>query len=223
MENHHRPLTAEEEVQRLLEADSTAQPQGEPGEYPTVHDPLHHRPDAQQAREQIERGRKITDEIAEHLHSSVEQEREPSHDRGEQLQAHAQAARHNVQGKARQVQDKAQQVREQAEQSSARAQERIQSAGHEAHTRADTAMSQSGANMQTLSSNVRERRPDGPAGEVADRAAGVLDSSGRYLQRSNPTDVRNDLEQLMRKHPLETILVGLGAGYLLNRATSKRR
>lgn len=200
----------------MLAADARAQPQGEPAEYGGAADPLEGRRNAQQARENIERGREITDEIAEHLRGSFARERVQSQASGSELQARAQATTQNVQ-------DKARQVREKTEQSSARAQERLRSAGHEAHNRADTAMSRSGDNLQKLSANLRAQRPDGPAGRFVDQAAGALDRSGQYLQRATPTDVRGDLEQVMRQHPLETILLGLGAGYLLNRATSQRR
>jgi hypothetical protein len=58
-------------------------------------------------------------------------------------------------------------------------------------------------------------------GEVAQQAADVLDRSGTYLQESNLTDVRGDLEQMIRRYPVQSLLVGLGVGYLLARATRR--
>jgi hypothetical protein len=40
-----------------------------------------------------------------------------------------------------------------------------------------------------------------------------------YLQELDLADVRADLEGLIRRHPMEALLVGLGIGYLVARAS----
>jgi hypothetical protein len=68
---------------------------------------------------------------------------------------------------------------------------------------------------------VREKAPEGKAGEVAVKAADVLDRSGEYLQAANLQMVRSDLERVIREHPIESLLVGMGIGYMLARATRR--
>jgi ElaB/YqjD/DUF883 family membrane-anchored ribosome-binding protein len=87
-----------------------------------------------------------------------------------------------------------------------------------ASDKATDVMSTAGDKMTTLAQTVRDRAPvEGRAGEVATNAAETLERSGRYLQEADPQMVRMDLERLIRQHPIESMLVGLGVGYLLAR------
>ena len=54
--------------------------------------------------------------------------------------------------------------------------------------------------------------------EAADTAADTLERAGAYLREQDLTSIRADLEGLIRRHPLESLLVGLGVGYLLARS-----
>ena len=59
-------------------------------------------------------------------------------------------------------------------------------------------------------------------GDLASRTAGALRRGGRYLSESGPTGVRRDLEGVMRRRPLETLLAGLGIGALIGLALRRR-
>jgi vacuolar-type H+-ATPase subunit H len=86
----------------------------------------------------------------------------------------------------------------------------------------DEAMTATGTQMHTLAQTVREKAPvEGKVGEVASTAADALDRGGRYLQDADLQVVRSDLERAIREHPVEALLVGLGVGYLLARATRR--
>ncbi|MFO7170052.1 MAG: hypothetical protein DIU80_018670 [Chloroflexota bacterium] len=90
---------------------------------------------------------------------------------------------------------------------------------HAAADKANEAMSAAGSQMASFAQTVRERAPaEGRAGEIATNAAEALERSGRYLQEADPRAVRRDLEQIIRDHPIESMLVGLGVGYLLARS-----
>lgn len=85
--------------------------------------------------------------------------------------------------------------------------------------RTDAAMSAAGERIENLGQSLRGRTTeDGRMGRVLTRTASALEQSGLYLQESTPTDVRMDLEDVMRKRPVTTLLVGAGIGFLIARA-----
>jgi len=90
--------------------------------------------------------------------------------------------------------------------------------GTQASERADMAMSATGERLHDLAHTVRQKAPEGKVGDLAFNAAHALERSGDYLQRSDLTDVRSDLETLIRRRPIPSLLIGLGAGFLLARA-----
>lgn len=90
--------------------------------------------------------------------------------------------------------------------------------GDQASDKADAAMSATGAKMETLAQTVRQNAPAGKVGEYATTAANALERGGNYLQASDLSDVQLDIEQIIRRRPVESLLVGLGVGFLLARA-----
>ena len=93
--------------------------------------------------------------------------------------------------------------------------------GDAAAGKVDSAMTATGEQFSTLAQTVREKAPEGKAGEVATMAADALDRSGEYLQTADLQMVRSDLERVIRDHPIEALLVGAGIGYLVARATRR--
>jgi vacuolar-type H+-ATPase subunit H len=90
--------------------------------------------------------------------------------------------------------------------------------GEKATDTANSAMNSTASSMQTLAQTVRENAPSGKVGEYAHTTATALEKGADYLQHTNVDDVRNDLEALIRRRPVESLLVGLGIGFLLARA-----
>jgi len=110
------------------------------------------------------------------------------------------------------VTDKAQQV-------ASTVKDKAQDIGQQAADRADDATTTVGEKMSDVAQTIRERAPSGGTlGNVADTAATTLDRAGTYLQQQDLTDMRADLEDIIRRHPIESLLVGLGVGYLLARS-----
>jgi ElaB/YqjD/DUF883 family membrane-anchored ribosome-binding protein len=93
--------------------------------------------------------------------------------------------------------------------------------GDAAAGKVDSAMTATGEQFSTLAQTVREKAPEGKAGEVATMAADALERSGEYLQTADLQMVRSDLERVIRDHPIEALLVGAGIGYLVARATRR--
>lgn len=85
----------------------------------------------------------------------------------------------------------------------------------------EDAVNVTGEKMSDAAQAIRERAPEGKMGEVAVNAADALERSGNYLQQSSTADMRSDLERTIREHPVESLLVGLGVGFLLARAMRK--
>ena len=88
--------------------------------------------------------------------------------------------------------------------------------------RADAATTTVGEKMTDAAQTIRQNAPaSGTLGNVADTAATTLDRAGTYLQQQDLADMRSDLEGIIRRHPIESLLVGLGVGYLLARSTRR--
>jgi hypothetical protein len=61
-----------------------------------------------------------------------------------------------------------------------------------------------------------------PVGDAASRVASGLESSGKYLQDEGLSGMAKDLGDLVKRNPIPAMLVGIGIGFLLARATSSR-
>jgi len=120
------------------------------------------------------------------------------------------------------VTDKAQQVAGDVKDKAQQVADRAQDLGHQAAERADAATTTVGERMTDVAQTLREKAPTtGPVADVADRAATTLHRAGTYLQQQDLADMRADLEGIIRRHPMESLLIGLGIGYLLARSTRR--
>jgi len=116
------------------------------------------------------------------------------------------------------VKDKAQQVADKAQELGTHVADKTQDLGARAVDRADVAATAVGEKMTDAAQTIRDNAPtSGPIANAADTAATTLERAGSYLQQQDLADMRADLEGIIRRHPLESLLVGLGVGYLLAR------
>jgi methyl-accepting chemotaxis protein len=117
------------------------------------------------------------------------------------------------------VSDKAQQVASDVKDKAQQVADRAQDLGQQAADRADDATTTVGEKMTDVAQTIREKAPtSGPVANAADTAANTLERAGTYLQQQDLADMRADLEGVIRRHPIESLLVGLGVGYLLARS-----
>jgi len=87
--------------------------------------------------------------------------------------------------------------------------------GHKAEGAVDTV----GGEMQSLAGTIREKAPAGGMwGSAASGVARTLESGGAYLQERNLHGMAGDATNLIRRYPLQAILVGIGVGFLVGRA-----
>jgi ElaB/YqjD/DUF883 family membrane-anchored ribosome-binding protein len=91
-----------------------------------------------------------------------------------------------------------------------------------AKDKADEAVANVGEKLTSLAGTIRENVPqEGYLGTASRAVADNLQAGGRYLQEHNLGDMTEDLEALIRRYPIQSIVVGFGVGFLLSRATSR--
>jgi phage-related protein len=89
--------------------------------------------------------------------------------------------------------------------------------------KAEDATSSVGGGMKSLAGQVREHGPrEGMLGSATSAVADTLEKGGRYLQEEGLRGIGDDLTNLIRRNPIPALLVGIGVGFLLARATSSR-
>ncbi len=80
-----------------------------------------------------------------------------------------------------------------------------------------------GGTMKSLAGTIRENTPDGgPLGSAKSAVADTLESGGRYLQEHGLGGMGEDMANLIKRNPIPALLVGIGIGFLVARATSTR-
>lgn len=95
----------------------------------------------------------------------------------------------------------------------------IQDAIHDTATSAEHMAKRAGDAVESAADHLRDRLPkDSAAGEAADTVVRKVKETSVYLQEQGIGGVVEDLEILIRRYPLQTLLLGLGCGYLLSRA-----
>jgi hypothetical protein len=61
----------------------------------------------------------------------------------------------------------------------------------------------------------------GAISTAATAVAGGVESASSYLQEKKFDEMATDITALIRQHPVQALLVGVGLGYLLARLTSR--
>jgi hypothetical protein len=80
-----------------------------------------------------------------------------------------------------------------------------------------------GQGMESLAGTVRHNLPQaGVIGSAASSVASGLESSGKYLEQEGLQGIGTDLLNLIKRNPIPALLVGIGLGFLMARATSSR-
>ena len=95
---------------------------------------------------------------------------------------------------------------------------------NEASNSSQTAQPRSvmGEKIDALAEAIRERVPqEGPIGTAATAITEKLDAAGSYLQTMKVDQMVDDVASVIRRYPIPSLLIGLGIGYLLARATRR--
>jgi len=89
----------------------------------------------------------------------------------------------------------------------------------QAHSKADQGMHKAGDTVSQAAEMLRERgeQQGGSMGSAATTAANTLDSASSYLKEKDTDQLLQDIEALIRKKPVESLLVAAGAGFVLSK------
>jgi len=88
--------------------------------------------------------------------------------------------------------------------------------------KATQGVSAMGSGMQSLAGTIRENVPhSGMMGSASTSVADSLERGGRYLQEEGLKGIADDVTDLVRKNPIPALLIGIGLGFILARATSR--
>jgi hypothetical protein len=97
--------------------------------------------------------------------------------------------------------------------------QKIETGASEIGQKAEQAVGSVGGEMKALAGTIRSKAPEGGLlGSAASEVAGTLESGGAYLQERNIKGMGEDLTNLIRRYPVQAILVGLGVGFLVGQA-----
>jgi nitrite reductase/ring-hydroxylating ferredoxin subunit len=82
----------------------------------------------------------------------------------------------------------------------------------------DRAAAVAGEKLEAAAGMIREKAPqEGTLGNTATAVAERLEGMGYYLQNQGLSGAMEDLEGLIRRYPIQSLLLGVGLGYLLSR------
>ena len=97
---------------------------------------------------------------------------------------------------------------------------KAQELGATAASKASEAATAVGEQMGSLAGVIRDNAPrEGAIATAATAVAGGLESASSYLQEKEYENIVTDLTALVRRYPVQSLLVGVGLGYLLARST----
>ncbi|HKA52468.1 MAG TPA: CsbD family protein [Candidatus Binatia bacterium] len=88
--------------------------------------------------------------------------------------------------------------------------------------RAGNATSSVGQSMSSLANTIRQKAPaEGMMGSAASTMATQLEAAGSYLQDNGFENMTRDLTGLIRRYPLQSLLIGFTIGYLWARNSER--
>jgi uncharacterized protein YjbJ (UPF0337 family) len=99
---------------------------------------------------------------------------------------------------------------------------KTQELGMTAVSMAGEAATAVGETMGSLASVIRDNAPhEGTIASAATTVAGGLESASSYMQGKGYENIAIDLTAVIRRYPVQSLLVGVGLGYVLARLTKE--
>lgn len=121
------------------------------------------------------------------------------------------------------VQDTAGNVAQRAQEAASHFAQRARDTASAAGERAHDALSGVGQRVSSLAGTIRESAPQqGAFGTAASAVADRREAGGQYLQEQRLDAMVEDLAAVVRRHPLQALMIGFGFGCLVG-MTLKRR
>jgi ElaB/YqjD/DUF883 family membrane-anchored ribosome-binding protein len=115
----------------------------------------------------------------------------------------------------------AEQAKQQGQQLADQAKEQGQQLAATVQHSTEQGVEKAASAAEGLADTLREKAPSLPGGDkttdLAYQAADTLERSAGYVRDADVDRMRGDLESMIRKYPVQSIAVGLAAGFLLAR------
>ncbi|HVL24355.1 MAG TPA: hypothetical protein VM450_09720 [Thermomicrobiales bacterium] len=120
---------------------------------------------------------------------------------------------------ASQMGDTYKQAADTARQKGEEAKQKASEVGHRAQDKADEGMDKAAAGLGQAADKLRAQgeQHGGTMATAATRTADSLDSASHYLRDKDTDQLLSDLEALVRRKPVESMLAAAGIGFLLSR------
>jgi len=132
----------------------------------------------------------------------------------------AQAANTAAEG----VKSAASYVADQAKDMASNASQGAASVGSFLEEKAGEATSAVSGGLKAAGDAIRKNAPhDGRIGQASAAVAQSLSDTGEYLEREGLQGIANDLTSLVKRNPIPALLLGIGLGFLIARASSSSR
>jgi len=143
----------------------------------------------------------------------------PTHTTGHQAGKAAQGMHDASKGMMDKAKDAASDMADKARDMAGNIADKARDFASTAGDRAESMVGKAGSSVESLGHAVRENLPKGGTmGAVADRAAGGLESAGRYLQEEGLSGIGDDITDVIRRNPIPAVLIGIGLGFMIARA-----
>lgn len=124
---------------------------------------------------------------------------------------------------AQTLQDVASNVSHKAQDWAANVANKAQESATAAVDKTDDGIAAVGHQMNALGDTVRKAAPShGVLGSAATTVADKLQAGGRYLEGHGLQDMGKDLTSLVRHYPIQSLVVGIGLGFLVGMTLRRR-
>lgn len=121
------------------------------------------------------------------------------------------------------TQQAAQTAKQKGEQVAQTAKQKTSQMTDQAQQKADQGMDKAATGLDQAADTIRQKANQmggGTTSTVANTAANTLDSASQYLREKDTGELLDDLESLVRRKPVESVLVAAGVGFILSKIFS---
>jgi len=123
-------------------------------------------------------------------------------------------------GVATAVKDKARDIASSATDIAEKAKDKAQDWASTAAGKVGDTRSAVGSSLESFGHRIREQAPrEGMLGTAASGVAEGVESAGEYLREHDLGAMGKDMTNLVRRYPIQSLLIGVGIGFLLARST----
>jgi len=128
----------------------------------------------------------------------------------------ADKARDTASGLTDKARDVASNVADKATDMAHKAADKASEYGSAIGDKATNAVETVGSSMKTVAGSLRENLPNkGMLGGASESVASALESGGRYLEEKGLSGVGSEVTDMIKRHPVPSVLLALGLGYLI--------